>query len=159
MAEIQNGKEILYRENQYYLELILSRLINICQKKVKYYIDERKLDLILKNKNKSKIKSVKGKIKSKVITNKIQSFLYKRKLFNKDLIFNDKCYTTRNHNEDLLNSNTERNYFLTEIYLSFYSYLGKQMNNQKKKILINTIEEAHQNLEKIKKETCNNTLK
>ena len=50
-------------------------------------------------------------------------------------------------------------YFLTEIYLSFYSYLGKHMDNQTKKILINTIEEAHQNLEKIKKETCNNTLK
>ena len=81
------------------------------------------------------------------------------KLKNNRKQFEEKLKSDYKSESHLFKKEPSHIYFLTEIYFSFYSYLGKKIDKQKKKILINTIKEALKNLVNIKKETCNDTLK
>ena len=118
MKEIKNGNEILINENDYLLELILERLVNVCHKKVKYISNERKINLDFAD-NSYKIKRKnKGKIKTKVITNKIKEYLNNNKRINSD----KKCkkidlgFTQKEEENHLTrNKNKDKLYFLTEL--------------------------------------------
>ena len=49
-------------------------------------------------------------------------------------------------------------FFLPQIYLDFYSYLGNKMNPETKKLLLSTIKETIRNLDVTKNETCNDII-
>ena len=116
MKEIKGGDEILMNENNYHLDLIVKRLINICQKKVKFINNERKITLFDGNDNLKKNKN-KGKIKTKTITNKIKEFLKQNYSDKKNFFDSNFCLTSREHNENILRKDKSRTklYFLTEI--------------------------------------------
>ena len=118
MKEIKNGKQILINENDYHLELILERLVNVCDKKVKYILSERKINLDFTDNSFIKRKN-KGIIQTKVITNKIKEFLNdntKRTRPDKKFKTSDMGYSPKEA-EKTLTRNKSRNklYFLTEL--------------------------------------------
>ena len=119
MKEIKHGNEILFDESTYHLELILSRLINICHKKVIYINNEKKINIFEKDGIKDNIN--KGSIKTKVITNKIKEFLKddnKKIKIHKNIKKNENYfYFTARGEENFLNKDKNRAklYFMTEI--------------------------------------------
>ena len=117
MEEIKGGKEILMNENNYHLELILGRLINICHKKVKFINNERKITLFDNNDNPKSNKN-KVKIKNKVITNKIKEFLRINHPDKKNFFDSNICLTSREYDENTKlrkEKGKAKLYFLTEI--------------------------------------------
>ena len=121
MKELKDGKEILIQEKNSYLELFLERLVNICRNKVEYLNTKNKLNINIQDHIYNKYKYNKGKIKSKVITNKIKDFLFNR---NKRYTgYNNICMTTRNEDHSLKKiKNRVKLYFLTEVK---YDHNGK----------------------------------
>jgi len=114
MKELKDGKEILIQEKNSYLELFLERLVNICKNKVEYLNTKNKLNINIQDNIYNKYKFNKGKIKSKVITNKIKDFLFNKN--KRNAAYNNICMTTRNEDHSLKRiKNRVKLYFLTEL--------------------------------------------
>ena len=113
MKEVKDGKEILLREKEYHLELILERLANITQKMAKYINNKLKINHINIKNNYYSYSMSKNQIKAKVTTNKIKEFLFDNNRKHKNSKF---CFTSRE--EEYLKKNNKSKvklYFLTEI--------------------------------------------
>ena len=140
MKELKDGKEILNQEKNSYLELFLERLVNICKNKVGYLNTKIKLNINIQDNTYNKYKFNKGKIKSKVITNKIKDFLFNK---NKRYISynNNICMTTRNEDNSLKKiKNRVKLYFLTEVNNNHNGKIPKKrfLNEEDNKNLENT---------------------
>ena len=147
MSEIKNGKELLMHEQNYYLELILERLINISQKKVKFINHENKSDMLYLENISNHLKANKGKIKNKIITHKFKDYLEKNNTikFKMNNIGNNNnlCLTARNEDNLFKKNNRINPYFITE--------LNDTNNNENKIYKININKLEYKNLEKINK--------
>ena len=115
MKEVKNGNEILMNESNYHLELILDRMVNICNKKVKY-INKGKNKNIFDDSDSHKINKNKGKIKIKVFNNKIKEFL-KNKCNKKINNFDSNFFLTARNDESIIKKEKSKfkSYFLTEL--------------------------------------------
>ena len=77
----------------------------------------------------------------------------------KRLSFSEKIKTNYQNESKPFKKEPSHIYVLTEIYFDLYSYLGKNMNSETKKLLSKTIKEIIKNLADAKNETCADTLK
>ena len=108
MKEVRQGKNILLNETNHYLELILERLINISQKKVKYINQENKPELLKMEKISFNLNNNNNKvaIKHRIITHKIKDYFGIKSKY---------CFSNRNCENLFKRNNRVNHYFLTEL--------------------------------------------
>jgi hypothetical protein len=109
MKEVKDGKEIINHIKNSHLELILDRMVNICQKKVNYINNKSKLKKKKKYFFYHNYNQNKNEIKPKIISNKIKDFL-----LDKSKKFKTSIITSRNE-DNSFNKNKIKLYYLTEI--------------------------------------------
>ena len=139
MKELKDGKEILIQEKNSYLELFLERLVNLCKNKVEYLNTKNKLNINIQDNIYNKNKFNKGKIKSKVIINKIKDFLFNK---NKRYTgYNNICMTTRNEDISIKKIKSRvKLYFLTEVNNAYNGKMPRKrlLNEEDNKTLEST---------------------